>query len=185
MGIFNRFLLAIYGLTTGIVFALIAMAIFNVFTEHVWLNELRFALPKEEVRIFVGVMLLFSVYFFLYALFVSNKKKSNKDFVLLKGENGDVKVAVTAVKNLVENVVLRLQGVRGVKVKVDAKGDNSEFSIKETVTLGEGVDAIAAANIIRQETIKSLADSLGIKEVPVDVSVEDFSNNKEKGRRVI
>jgi len=188
MGIINRFLLFVYTICMGIVSVIVAGICLNLIPEHIWLNEIRFAVARPEVLAVLAAVFLLSLY--LLSVSVSTtakqKEKTPTDLLLVEGESGGVRVSVAAVQNMAERAVSTIRGVREAHVKVRPLKDGEKtvsLALQMVLTNGVSVPETGqhATEIIREE----LARTLNLAETKVDVSVSDISNAPVDRKRVV
>ncbi|WP_237141562.1 alkaline shock response membrane anchor protein AmaP, partial [Selenomonas sp. oral taxon 126] len=140
MGIINRLLLLPYVLVTmALSVAVVAVAL-RIVPESVWLNELRYALSRQELLAVCGVFFLVSLKLF-FAVFsrTSTSARTHGEFMVVDTKAGAVQVALSAVRGIVERVALSMQGVRTATAVIsvhdapkDAVGTPMQVELKIT-----------------------------------------------------
>ena len=187
MGIITRLFLLIYALATATVVILAAGVCLHVIPNLFWQEQLKYIIGQPETLIILAIMLFFSFYF-IGAAFSSNKKpiKTADEIVLKQGEPGQVKVAIEAIKRLTERAALTVTGVREAEVKVKTQEGDSPISIKMTIVLGQGYTAPVVSEMVIKTIDKAIFTALQISNVPIDISVKDFTNAVvERKQRVV
>ena len=119
MGIINRFLLFVLMIGLVLLSVLMLLLCMGAVPEPVWLNELHYILSRRETVAVSAVVLVLA----LHLLGVSLKGRAERtretgDFILLQNEQGDVRVALPAIRAMAEQTLLSLRGVRMAKVRV-------------------------------------------------------------------
>ena len=190
MGIINRLLLLPYVLVTmALSVAVVAVAL-RIVPESVWLNELRYALSRQELLAVCGVFFLVSLKLF-FAVFsrTSTSARTHGEFMVVDTRAGAVQVALSAVRGIVERVALSMQGVRTATAVIsvhdapkDAVGTPMQVELKITLSDQTSLNAISEELIakVRQE----LHDVLGIADVPVALRVTEIANAGASKRTV-
>ena len=188
MGIINRFLLFVYTLCIGIASIVVIGICLNLIPEHMWLNELRYAIARPEVLAVLAVVLLFSLYLLSVSLSTSKrpKEKAPEELLLVEGESGKVRVSAEAVQNLAERAAGTIQGVREAHVKIHPmKAGETAVSLALQLILTHGVSVPDIGQRTAQAIRQELAESLNLSETKVDVSVSDISNAPVDRKRVV
>ena len=189
MGIINRFLLGIYGAAVGVLSLSVAAVCLKILPEHVWLNELRYALLQQEALTAAGVFALLSVYFVAYSLFSRHSSApAPKEVVVVKGEEGEVGIAVEAVRNLAEREAQAVTSVRDVKVQVrtSAKSGENPLRLEVRLVLLAGANVPRVSDAVIASIKKGIRQTMDFPDVPVSVTVSDISNAPvENGKRVV
>ncbi|MBF1705128.1 MAG: alkaline shock response membrane anchor protein AmaP, partial [Selenomonas sp.] len=103
MGILNRLLLLPYTILGMALAVAVAVAALRILPESIWLNELRYALSRQELLIGCAVYFLFSLKFF-FAVFSrsSSSTRTDGEFMVIETPAGSVQVALPAVQGIVE-----------------------------------------------------------------------------------
>lgn len=189
MGIISRFLLLLYVLVVGATVVIIAGVCLKFIPENFWQPSLKFILIQPETLAALAVMLLLSL-FFLTRVFASNKREqasvAEDEIILQKGQSGEVKVSVEAIKRISERAALSVNGIRESEAVVLKKKGDSDIAVRLTIVLGQGF----AAPIVSENAVSAvdaaILTALQLPEVPVEVKVRDITNAViERNRRVV
>lgn len=179
MGIINRFFLFLYTL----VFALLALGVvaltFQVVPAHVLWNECQYALAQWQTGAAAFVVFLLSIHLLGCSLASGKREHEDHEVILVQGTSGEVRVAVAAVKNLVDKVARMVVGVRDLKLKVKAvrkDGQQSAVAIRLRLVIGQETNVTVVSDKIRQEVQRHLEDVVGIKDFALDIAVTDITN---------
>ena len=102
------------------------------------------------------------------------------------GAAGEVRIAVSAVRDMAEKSALAITGVYEAKAKVRARREKESSSV--AVTLSIAVDAkqnvSEISDSIRKETRRQLTDILGVKDFTLEVFVTELRQPVESRKRV-
>ena len=190
MGIINRLLLLPYVLVTmALSVAVVAVAL-RIVPESIWLNELRYALPRQELLAVCGVFFLVSLKLF-FAVFsrTSTSARTHGEFMVVDTKAGAVQVALSAVRGIVERVALSMQGVRTATAVIsvhdapkDAVGTPMQVELK--ITLADQTSLNAISEELTAKVRQELHDVLGIADVPVALRVTEIANAGASKRTV-
>ena len=190
MGIINRLLLLPYVLVTmALSVAVVAVAL-RIVPESVWLNELRYALSRQELLAVCGVFFLISLKLF-FAVFsrTSTSARTHGEFMVVDTKAGAVQVALSAVRGIVERVALSMQGVRTATAVIsvhdapkDAVGTPMQVELK--ITLADQTSLNAISEELTAKVRQELHDVLGIADVPVALRVTEIANAGASKRTV-
>ena len=190
MGIINRLLLLPYVLVTmALSVAVVAVAL-RIVPESVWLNELRYALSRQELLAVCGVFFLVSLKLF-FAVFsrTSTSARTHGEFMVVDTKAGAVQVALSAVRGIVERVALSMQGVRTASAVIsvhdapkDAVGTPIQVELK--ITLSDQTSLNAISEEVTAKVRQELHDVLGIADVPVALRVTEIANAGASKRTV-
>lgn len=190
MGIINRLLLLPYVLVTmALSVAVVAVAL-RIVPESIWLNELRYALSRQELLAVCGVFFLVSLKLF-FAVFsrTSTSARTHGEFMVVDTKAGAVQVALSAVRGIVERVALSMQGVRTATAVIsvhdapkDAVGTPMQVELK--ITLSDQTSLNAISEELTAKVRQELHDVLGIADVPVALRVTEIANAGASKRTV-
>lgn len=182
MGILNRLLLLPYVLVTmALSVAVVAVAL-RIVPESVWLNEVRYALSRQELLAVCGVFFLVSLKLF-FAVFsrTSTSARTHGEFMVVDTKAGAVQVALPAVRGIVERVALSLQGVRTATAVIsvhDAPKDSvgTPMRVELKITLADQTSLNAVSEELAEKVRQELHDVLGVADVPVALRVTEIAN---------
>ena len=167
MGILNRLLLLPYALCTMALAIVVAAVALRIIPENIWLNELRYALSRQELLAVCGVFFLVSLKLF-FAVFsrTSSSARTHGEFMVVNTPAGAVQVALSAVRGIVEREVLSMQGVRTVSAVIsvqDAPKDSVEtpMQVELKITLADHISLTAISEELTQRVRQNLHDVLG------------------------
>ena len=190
MGIINRLLLLPYVLVTmALSVAVVAVAL-RIVPESIWLNELRYALSRQELLAVCGVFFLVSLKLF-FAVFsrTSTSARMHGEFMVVDTKAGAVQVALSAVRGIVERVALSMQDVRTATAVIsvhdapkDAVGTPMQVELK--ITLSDQTSLNAISEELTAKVRQELHDVLGIADVPVALRVTEIANAGASKRTV-
>ena len=191
MGIINRLLLLPYTLVAMALAVVVLAAALRIVPESVWLNELRYALSRQELLAVCGVFFLVSLKFF-FAVFsrTSSPVRTSGEFMVVDTPAGAVQVAVPAVRGIVERAALSMQGVRTAAAAIsvhDAPKDSpaTPMQVELKVTLAEHTGVNAVSEELTAKVRQELHDVLGIPEVPVMLRVTEIANTGTSSKRTL
>ena len=191
MGILNRLLLLPYALCTMALAIVVAAVALRIIPENIWLNELRYALSRQELLAGCGVFFLVSLKLF-FAVFsrTSSSARTHGEFMVVNTPAGAVQVALSAVRGIVEREVLSMQGVRTASAVIsvqDAPKDSVEtpMQVELKITLADHISLIAISEELTQRVRQNLHDVLGLVDVPVMLRVTEIANAAGGAKRSI
>lgn len=181
MGLVNRFFLFLYALA-GVVLALGTAVFFLQLVPEYYLREL-YDGAMGQWDIVAGTaaaVFLLSVHFLVYSLMGSAKKAhEEKEVILIHSAAGDVKVAVDAVKNMIEKVTRMTSGVRDAKIRVRAEKTSEVDSFVKIgihIVIGQEQNVAEVSDTIRASVRQHLEQTVGVKDFALDIAVDDISN---------
>lgn len=191
MGILNRLLLLPYALCTMALAIVVAAVALRIIPENIWLNELRYALSRQELLAVCGVFFLVSLKLF-FAVFsrTSSSARTHGEFMVVNTPAGAVQVALSAVRGIVEREVLSMQGVRTASAVIsvqDAPKDSVEtpMQVELKITLVDHISLTAISEELTQRVRQNLHDVLGLVDVPVMLRVTEIANAAGGAKRSI
>ena len=191
MGIINRLLLLPYVLLTMALAVVVAAVALRIVPESVWLNELRYALSRQELPVVCGVLFLVSLKLF-FAVFSrsSHSARTHGEFMVVDTPAGAVQVALSAVRGIVERVALAMQGVRTASAVIsvhDAPKDASAapMQVELKITIAEHTNLNAVSEALTAKVRQELHDVLGISDAPVALRVTEISNAAGQTKRTV
>lgn len=191
MGILNRLLLLPYALCTMALAIVVAAVALRIIPENIWLNELRYALSRQELLAVCGVFFLVSLKLF-FAVFsrTSSSARTHGEFMVVNTPAGAVQVALSAVRGIVEREVLSMQGVRTASAVIsvqDAPKDSVEtpMQVELKITLADHISLTAISEELTQRVRQNLHDVLGLVDIPVMLRVTEIANAAGGAKRSI
>lgn len=191
MGILNRLLLLPYVLFVMVLVIAVLVIALRIVPESVWLNELRYALSRQELLVVCGVVFLISLKLF-FAVFARTAASSRTDgeFMVVDTPAGAVQVALPAVRGVVERVALSMQGVRTATAAIsvqDAPKDTAAtpMQVELKITLAEHTSLNAVSEELTAHVRQELHDVLGISDVPVELRVTEITNAGSSSKRSV
>lgn len=191
MGIINRVLLFFY--TIGIALlslVVIALCLQLVPASYAW-NEFLYVCGQWETVAIALVVFLISIQLFGLSVSTAKKVRYDKEAVIIHGEMGDVRVAVEAIRNLVEKTARAVQGVRDVKERVTAqvpKGSpttDAAVHIELRIVIGKENNVTEISDEIQKRIGDNLQNIIGLKDYKVEIVVADISNAALAKQRVV
>jgi uncharacterized alkaline shock family protein YloU len=192
MGIINRILLFFY--TIGIALlslGIIVLCLQVVPANYAW-NEFLYLCGRWETGVAAFVVFLISIELFgLTFAGKAKKTRSDKDALIVHGELGEVKVAVDAIRNLVDRTTRCVHGVRDVKAKVEAQvpKDSPEaaavVNIELKLVIGQESNVAEVSDEIQKQVKRHLQDFIGIHDFNLNIVIGDISNAAITKQRVM
>jgi len=178
MGIFDRVILSIYTfLLAFLSLGVILLSLRLISLEWVG-TSLNYIYGQWEAALIGGVFLLVSIRLLIAGL----RSQRAKDTIVHHNDMGDVHISLAAVENLVEKTARHIRGVRGVKIKVDRKGQELKVFIKAIVSPENNVPSVS--NEIQQRIYEQIKNTVGIELSDIHVLVENISNDFKAKQRV-
>lgn len=186
MGIISRFFLFLYVLVVLVSVIVFAGVCLQLIPQQVWQFYLNYIITQEETLIILAVMMFLSFCFF-GMIFSSNKNPNVIGEIILKeGEQGEVRVEIEAIKRIIERATLSVGGVRESEVKILKSKAELPFSANVTIVLSQGYSAPAVSEAIINNVNKTIAETLEINSVTLEVKVKDITNAiVERKQRVV
>ena len=182
MGIINRFLLLIYALAVACLSLGVAALALQIVPEPILLNEYRYLMGAQQWQVVAGGVLAFllSIHLIGCSFSGSSGERKGGELLVLHGKAGDVGVSLSAVRNLVEQTVQAVTGVRSLQAKVSAakkpaKGEPQIF-LRLAIVMGKEANAAAVSDDIRTEMRRCMKDTVGVDDFSLEIVVEDISN---------
>ena len=188
MGILNRLFLLPYALFTMALSIAVATVALRIIPEGVWLNELRYALSRQELLAVCAIAFLVSLKLF-FAVFSRTSNPSSRthgEFMVIDTPAGAVQVAVSAVRGIVERVALSMQGIREAVSVHDMRKDSAAapMQVELKITLADRTNLNAITEELTQNVRRNLQDVLGISDIPVIIRVAEISNASQSKRSI-
>ena len=190
MGALNRLLLFVLSLaaaTAGVCGAAFGFGFLPIkYIE----NELEFAAGVWETSVVSIIILLIALRLLFVSILPMHKgRKSDSEAVVVRTENGEVRVAKDAVRLLILEAVNTVRGVRDARVRLNIDNSSNgmtavhsiiELSIKSDANAGEISDNVRAC------AAKSMHDLMSLDDAVFEVLVRDISSAPiERKHRVV
>ena len=191
MGILSRLLLFFYVIAVMAGLVVCAGVCLNLFPQEFLQSRLNEIISKQETWAVIGVMFVASLCL-LSAVFSSDKKKREEDFLsdddieLQKGQTGEVRITVDAIKNVVEQAAVTVQGVRQVKAEVFNQRGEIPVKIDLEIILGQGYSAPKVSEEINSTVNQALQTATELSNIPVKIKVTEVTHAiLEREKRVV
>lgn len=173
MSIFDRIMLSLYTLAVAIITLLIVGASFNI--PPAWdYMELGRLLTRWELIPVALFFFVFSVRFLLSGL---RKDRPSKAAITHQGELGDVRIAVSAVRNLALRTAQNVRGVHNAKARVQLGDQGLVVSLEVSVGQASHIPTLTA--VLQEEVKQNLESSTGVKVLGVKVLVVEMSPSQK------
>ena len=134
-----------------------------------------------------GIVLL-AVYIALAALqlymLLPRKKRGEKGFIIVEsGDNGRVRIAISAVEQMVRQSVKSIEGISEMKIGIDSNDDAVLIDVKAVLINGNHVPSITAN---MQRSIRQFVElNCGVAVQAISISIDSVTNQAEPlGRRL-
>jgi uncharacterized alkaline shock family protein YloU len=126
----------------------------------------------------------------LIAVFGRNggKTTSKGEYIISSGAQGEVRVALDAIRSLADRMAHEAHGVRDARVKVIArKGrDADALSLDLSLVIGREVDVAVLSAALAKDIQQQLEHIMSLSDVPVNIVVSDVSDEAPvKKHRVV
>lgn len=190
MLIIDRIMLAMYTLAMTIVSLGVIVLTLRFFPEDIVWTNLIFLLSRWETGAVAALLMLISLRLFKVS-FSSSNLQSSDEAIVIHGTLGDVRVAISAIKTLVDKVARSIKGVRDVKINVIAKNNKQEnledtaVKIKIKIVVGPESNVTEISDQMQQLVKDKLKNTVGIDNSEIDVLVENISNANVQKQRVV
>ena len=186
MGIVSRFFLLLYVLVVGTAVVAFSGVCLRLIPKQIWQNYLNYIIAQPETVMVLAVMLFFSLFFLGYCFSTNKAQQAVGEILLRSGEPGEVKVAIEAIKRVIERAALSVSGVREASVTILKQKGELPISVRLTIVLGQGHAAPVVSEAVVNAIDKAIFTALQIGGVPVDVKVKDITNAVvERKQRVV
>ncbi len=186
MGIVSRFFLLLYVLAVFISVIIFAGVCLQLIPKQIWQSYLNYIIVQRETVVVLAVMIFFSLFFLGY-VFSSRKNENAVGEILLKeGQPGEVRVAIEAIKRVIERAALSISGVRETSVTILKNKGEAPVAVRLAIVLGQGHAAPTVSEAVVNNVNKAIFTALQIGSVPVEVKVKDITNAVvERKQRVV
>lgn len=183
MGIINRILLFFFSLSVAALSLVVLAACLGVLPESVWLNELQYALTRPET--IAGAVVVFLIAFQLFCCSFRRTRPAEHakgEYLVLQNEAGAVRVALDAVRRLVEQTATGLPGIRLARAKVyrvhSGRGAEAADQLKLVLDLsiGRGLNVNEVSASAAKEIREELQEVMGLSDVALDLRVTSLSD---------
>lgn len=185
MGYFNRFLLFLYALAIALASLGLAVLCLHLLPRSVIENEMTFLLSRWETLVGTAIAFFWSVHLMGCSL-SSGKNAGDAEALVLRGAGGEVRVAVSAVRDMVEKSTMMISGVFRAQAEVSARrqGEASAVEIALRVSVEEKENVAALSDTIRAEVRQRVTEILGLREFTLDVTVMEIQPTAKVNKRV-
>ncbi|MBT9152092.1 MAG: hypothetical protein DDT35_00304 [Firmicutes bacterium] len=173
MNIFDRIMLSLYTLAVAVVTLLIVGASVN-FPPGWDYMELGRLLTRWE---FVPVAVFFFIFSVRFLVSGIRRDRPSKAAITHQGELGDVRIAVSAVRNLALRTAQNVRGVHHTKAKVQLSDEGLLISLE--VSVGQASHIPTLTSVLQEEVKQNLESSTGVKVLGVKVLVVEMSSSQK------
>lgn len=188
MGIINRFLTFVISLAMIMAAAAGFVLCLGVLPEASWLPQLRSILARPEAPAVAVLLVVVSLIMLLRALVGAGGPAQVSEIVIKSSHDGDVGVAVAAIRSLVLETVCAIRGINGAEVNISVPRPRKNMAaVPLAVSLRLIVHADVSVPEITDQVVSRLnekfATVLSLTDVPIKVSVGEITNSPAKRER--
>lgn len=179
MGVINRFLLLLLSLAAAVLSLAVIGAASGLLAETVWLDSLHYALSRRETIALAAAAFLISLKLLGCVFHRSHEKATGRgEYVIESSPQGEVRVALDAVKNLTERLAREAHGVRDarVRVKVQNNRDGASLALALNLTIGREAEVKKLTEHLTGSIQQHLAQTMALTDVPVSIVISDVSD---------
>lgn len=191
MSIINRFFVLLLSLACIGLSGLVMAAAVQVLPENVWLKQLHYILGRQETLIVCIVVLLISLKLLLavFSRKPGDTSTSKGEYVIDAGPQGEVRVALEAMRSLADRMAREVHGVRDANVRIKARNPKegaASLSLDMDLTVGREADVSVVARILTERVQEHFRRTMALESVPVNVVISEVSDAEpEKKHRVV
>ncbi len=127
----------------------------------------------EIIFVFLGLMILMGA-----RLFWAGIRPARKHVIVHEGASGQVRIALTAIEDLVEKVVSPNSGIREVKSRVLALPEGIGIKVQATVAPDTQIPALSRT--IQEQVKEKVFEVTGLPVQQVHVFVQSFAARKPR-----
>ena len=190
MGYINRFLLFLYTLAIALAALGVIVLCLPVFPIPSILNEVAFALSRWETMAGAALVFLFSVHLLACSFSCGSnsgekKQKKEPEAIVVHGESGEVRVAISAVSSLAERSASRVHGVESAEAKVESRrvagegnAPSSSVAVGLALELGAGQNVTQVSDAVRTAVSEQMNEVLGLADYSIDISVAEIAGKE-------
>lgn len=189
MGIVNRGILFVYTLFFGLAsLGIIALGL-HIVPDRVLLNEYEYIMGQWQTIAVVAVVFLLSLHLLLCSFARSRSKEIHaKDLLVLQGRQGQVSVALSAIRDIAASMAGNIRGVRSAQVKTvvqhrQEEGDFLQLDVR--ITVGQERNIGEISDDIRSQLGEYLTHRAGIENAEIAVSVQSIVSGVSVQKRKI
>jgi len=169
MKIFDRIMLSLYTLAVASI-TLMVMGAYLGLPRGWGAEELGLFLTRWEAIPFALFFFIFSVRFLLSGI---RKERTSHSAITHRSELGDVRISLTAIKNLAQKTAQSVRGVNNAKVRVDLTDNGLAIHAEIASSQDSNISQVTAA---LQDTLKRNVEvSTGVNVVEVKVLVVEMT----------
>ncbi len=186
MNILDRFLLAVCMLCLAAASLFAAVLPTGLVPPDFAAEQVRYIMSRWETSAVAAIFLVVSLYFLRRSIQRAPRKVSYDEAIVVQGENGQVRVAVQAVKALVEKTALHEAGVNAAKadVKVESKRKESmemaDVSVKLRLSVAPQANVPTLGSRVQEEIREVLKQSIGLPVEEIVVFVDTIAQEQKK-----
>lgn len=176
VSIFDRVMLSLYTLAVAAI-TLLVFAAYIHFPPSFGPAELGAFLTRWEAIPVAAFFFIFSVRFLLSGI---RRERPSRSSITHRGELGDVRIAISAVRNLAQRTAQNVRGVQSAKVRVQLLETGLEVAIEISAAQDSNIPALTS---VLQETVKkNIESSTGVNVLAVKVLIVEMAPSSAKVR---
>lgn len=190
MGIINRSLLFLYALALSLLSLFGVILCLQLIPGIDVLNEWQYLIEHRDA--FIGVtalMFILSIHFIVLSISTNKDIANEREMILEHAAQGDIKISLVAVKDLVEKMSMSVRGVRDAQAKVvisTEKSNHQNLILSLKVAIAQQVNIVSVSNDISSQIKKYFTDTIGMTEPIINISVMNITNTYlSKKKRVV
>ena len=180
MGVVNRGLLFLYTLFAGLVSLGVVLVYLQVLPERILLNEYQYLMHQWQTAGVAVFLFLVSLHLLICSVSIGGDKQklSSKDIVLVKSQQGSVNVSLAAIREMVERIGDKVNGVHQAKAKilVEHKKDEDYLNVDIRTVVGHDKGIGGVSDDLKQQVDKFMQQVVGIQNCNITVSVQSITD---------
>ncbi len=178
MGFFDRILLGLYSLCVLVLSLIIGTVVVGWTTP---LDLFQNALLKQDLRVGIGVLtLVFVVLSLKFLINVFGSRSEIPHAIIKDSANGQVRITIDALENLVKKTVMQIRGIREVKPRIMPRPEGTAVFVHVVVAPDLVIPEVSEE--IQTKVKENLEQVAGVSIQSVKVLVENIAADAGKDR---
>ena len=189
MGIINRFLMFVISLVLAGAAIVVLVLSLGLLGEASWLAMARDLLARQETPVVAAVVAVLCLVMVLRSFLAAGTGSRPPEIVLRTSADGEVSVAVAAIRSLVLETARAIRGISDAEVSIavphgkQAKEATAPLSVSLRLVVNDSANVPQVSELAVKKLQEKFAQVLSVDDIPVQVAIGGITNAPVKRER--
>lgn len=189
MGIINRFLMFVISLVLAGAAIVVLVLSLGLLGEASWLAVARDLLARQETPVVASLVAVLCLVMVLRSFFSVGTGGRSPEIVLRTSADGEVRVALAAVRSLTLETIRTIRGVSDAEVSIavphgkQAKNAVAPLSVSLRLVVNDSANVPQVSELVVKKLQEKFAQVLSVDNIPIQVAIGGITDAPVKRER--